>query len=98
MNSLSKCPSKNVVAHIFLRQSSIKKIVGGDLSTVVWKNHSFSLSKENSKTKENTIFHSVINQMDNSLQGQACKIDTCYNFNSESLDINPFEKVSTSSS
>lgn len=58
----------------------------------------FLLSKDNNGTKEKTFsftLSSIKWIMSHLLEGQAYKIDTCCNFNSESLAINPFELVST---
>lgn len=75
-------------------------MLGGDLGTMVWKMTSFHFQKGTLKQKKIQSFtlSSIKRIMSHLLQGQACKIDTCCNFNSESLDINPFEMVSTSSS
>lgn len=100
MCSLSKCPSKNVVTHNFLRQNSVNKILGGDLGTMVRKMTSFHFQKRTSNQQkiESFTLSSIKWIMSHLLQGQACKIDTCCHFNSADLDINPFETVSTSSS
>lgn len=97
MCSSSKCPSKHVVPHIFFRQNSIKKILGGDLGTMVWNIISFCFQKRTLRQKKKHFFtlSSIKWIMSHLLKAQACKIDTCCNFNSESLDINPFELVST---
>lgn len=65
MCSASKYPSKHVVPHIFFRQNSIKKILGGDLGTMVWNILSFCFQKRTLRQKKKTFFYSVINQMDN---------------------------------
>lgn len=65
---------------------------------MLWKNTSFCFQKTTMGQKKKhflLLLSSIKWIMSHLLEGQAYKIDTCCNFNSESLAINPFELVST---